>query len=318
LNRKPRHSPPPRRSKRGKVLTLSESSRRYLQRVLSTIDRKAPAFTMCISCPGVWEASQNPAAKEVFTLLLKQMTSSRDVRIRSVGLVWKQEIQSRGAVHFHFLLWGVTSESRSFVHEWIATRWNALVCRRSDSQARADHLAVQLHEKNFQEVRNMANYFAKYLGKDDKAVLIGDPIPGRWWGKINSDSIPFAEKSVLIDPPARFRVICHRIVRKLRQKKANAAKHAAIQRKMGFVHPSGPSKGKPFYSQFDLECGPRRHVLRPEIEHFSGSRLGPYHFPGLLKTSAVILTGEHAPATAKRILSYAGQAFRDYLEANPF
>jgi len=318
LHPKPRHSTPPRRKPRGKCETFTDSARLTFSRWISTVDRLAPAFTMCLSCPGVWDASQNAAAKRVFLLLLKQMTASRDKRIRKMGLLWKQEIQTREAVHFHFLLWLSDISDRAFVHEWIVTRWHALICRGCDEKGRADHLWQHMKPENFQEVRNMAGYFAKYLDKDAKAVLVGEPIPGRWWGKINSDSIPFAEKSVLVDPPARFRVICHRIVRKLRQKKANAAKHAAIQRKMGLVHPSGPNKGKPFYSEFDLACGPRRHILRPEIEHFTGLSLGPYRFPGPVKTSAVILTGEHAPATAKRILAYAGQAFRDYLEANPF
>jgi len=318
LSRKPRNSPPPRRSPRGKVLSFSESSRRNFQRYLSTVDRHAPAFTMCLSCPGVWDASQNPAAKVVFLLLLKQITSSRDERIRSIGLVWKQEIQSREAVHFHLLLWGVTAETRAFVHDWISTRWNAFVCRRCDEKGRADHLAVHLHEKNFQEVRNMAGYFAKYIGKDAEAVLVGDPIPGRWWGSINSDRIPFAEKSVLSNPPVRYLVTCHRLARKLRQKRANAAKHAAICRKLDMLHLSGPHKGKPLYSEFNLACGSRRESLREHIRYFAKTSPGPYKFPGPLNTGAIVLVGEFAPSVAKQILQFAASDLREYISMNPF
>jgi len=257
-------------------------------------------------------------AKRFFLLLLNRMTASRDSRIRSVGLFWKQEIQSREAVHFHLLMWGVTSETREFLHSWISKSWNELVCRGCDADGRASHLAVHLHPSNFQEVRNMAGYFSKYIGKDADAVLVGDPIPGKWWGKVNSDCIPWAEKRVLTGMPRRFRVVCQRIARKLRQVKANAAKHAAIQRKIGMVHPSGPEKGKPYFSEFALQCGPRRQGWREDIEFFAKARLGPYKFPGPLKTGAVCLVGEFAPATAKRILEFARDDLHSYLQSNPF
>jgi len=118
--------------------------------------------------------------------------------------------------------------------------------------------------------------------------------------------------------PRRFRVVCHRLARKLRQKRANAAKHAAIQRKIGLLHPSGPNKGKPFFSEFVLQCSPRRKVLRPEIEHLAEARLGPYKFPGPLKTGAIVLVGEFAPAVAKQILTFAESDLRSYSSSNPF
>lgn len=318
LDRKPRHSPPPRRTPRGKVLNFSDSSRRYLQRTLATIDRHAPAFTMCLSCPGVWTPSENPAAKVLFLLLLKQMTSSRDSRIRTVGLYWKQELQSREAVHFHLLLWGVTSESRLFVHHWLAERWNALICRRCDDSGRANHLAVHLHESNFQAVRNMAGYFTKYLGKDADAVLEGDPIPGRWWGSINSDCIPFAEKSVLENPPTRFLVVCHRIARKIRQKRADAAKHAAIYRSIKWIHGSGPLEGRPLHSQFYVTCHPRGRSWIPDVLIHTGKRLGRYRFPHAIKSGPISLVGEFAPSTAKQILTFASRDLRSYIENHPF
>jgi len=318
LNPNPRHAPPPKRTPRGKILSFSESSRRCLQRKLSTVNRHAPAFTMCLSCPGVWSPERNEFAKGYFLMLLKRVTASRDFRIRDVGFFWKQELQSREAVHFHLILWGVTSETRSFVHVWIAKAWNDLVCGDSDFDGKASHLAVHLHASNFEEVRNMAGYFSKYIGKDDKAVLLGNPIPGRWWGAVNSDCIPWAEKSVLTNLPRRFRVVCHRLARKLRQKRANAAKHAAIQRKIGLVHPSGPNKGKPFFSEFFLQCSPRRKIMREEIEEFAKTRLGPYKFPGALKTGAIVLVGEFAPAVAKQILTFAESDLRSYSSSNPF
>lgn len=315
LHPAPRNSPPPKRTPRGKCLSFTDTARRNLQRALSIVSQDAPSFTMCLSCPGSWDPSRNAFAKECFLLLMKRLTASRDSRLRSIGLFWKQEIQSREAVHFHLLLWGVSVSSQAFVHSWLASQWNALVCLRCDSQGSADHLRVHLHASNFERVKDMAGYFSKYMGKDEKAVLVGDPIPGRWWGKVQGSSIPWARKVSLVDPPAPFRVICHRVVRKLRQKKANEAKHRALSRAAGLVD----SDGEPLFSQFHVQCAPGRALARAALPIASnGARFGPYRFPSPLNTGKIILVGKHAPATAKRVLAYAGERFADYLETHPF
>ncbi len=52
-----------------------------------------------------------------------------------------------------------------------------------------------------QEVGDFAGYFAKYLGKNEEAQAARDPIPGRWWGKVNKQNIPWAEMKELELPP---------------------------------------------------------------------------------------------------------------------
>ncbi len=173
-----------------------------------------------------------------------------------------------------------------------------------------------------QEVRNFACYFSKYLGKDEKAQAARELIPGRWWGKVNKQNISWANMKEL-ELPQRMRIHCQRIVRKIRQKKADAAKHFTVMRELGLVRLSGPDKGQPIFSQFFLACGKGRKktllgdALRQSFE-IDGKRLGSVKFPSAIKFAAVKLTGKSAVSTGKRILEYAGDRFREDLENCPF
>lgn len=309
-----------KRTKRGKVLSYTEKSRRVLQRLLATVDRHAPAWTMALTCPGEWTPERNLFAKACFLVLCKRMTASRDPLIRSIGVFWKQEIQRRQAVHFHLCLWGLTSSSVSHVQGWIASQWNALVCVGLDPDSVSSHLKFHLHTKNFEEVRDMAGYFAKYLGKDEKAVAAEHVIPGRWWGRFNSSCIPFAPEVSLEIPwiAQGVSVLLHRLYRKLRQVKANEGKHRAQLRAVGRYVRGGPDKGQPCYSQFLLSCSRRRHVLREEINEMlpPGQSLGPYRFPSAIKHYPVTLVGPFVPAFAAKAARWAMDSFRDRLDSD--
>jgi hypothetical protein len=249
------------------------------------------------------------------------MTASRDPLIRAVGVFWKQEIQHRQAVHFHLCMWGLTASSVSHVHRWISLQWNALVCSGLDPDAVTTHLKVHLHSTNFQEVRNMSGYFAKYLGKDEKAVAAEHVIPGRWWGRFNSSCIPFAPE-VSIEIPwvaQKVAVRLHRLFRKARQVRANAGKHVAQLRKADLIRTAGDDKGKPCFSQFFLECSPRRHVWREEINSVlpTGQRLGKYRFPPVIKHYPVTLVSPHAPAFAAAAARWAMEEVRSMIADDP-
>jgi hypothetical protein len=329
-----KHSPPPARVPRGKIETLSESSRRNLKLILHTITFDALAFTMALTLPGCTDGIPGEFAKRRFIMLCNRMTASRIPMISLIGMMWKQELQKRGEVHFHLVLYGVTEENRRSVQRWIAEQWNELICVSSSAKDRANHLWWHLRDgstasggynpkaDNMQEVRDFAGYFAKYLGKDEKAQAARDPIPGRWWGKVNNQNIPWAEMKEL-ELPLRMRIHCQRIARKIRQKKADAAKFFCAMREMGLIRLSGPNKGQPIFSQFFLTCGRARkgtdfgNSIRKMFE-IEASRLGRVRFPSAAKFSSVKLTGKGAVPTAKLILEYAGNRFRDDLETCPF
>ena len=333
-NPKLKHSPPPKRPVRGKIETLSNSSRRNLKLTLHTITFEALAFTMALTLPGCTDGISGAYAKRCFIHLCNRMTASRIPQIKLIGIMWKQELQQRREVHFHLVLYGMTEETRRPVQRWIAEQWNELICLGSSVEDRNNHLWWHLRdgstrsgkynrkEDNMQEVGDFAGYFAKYLGKNEKAQAARDPIPGRWWGKVNKQNIPWAEMKEL-ELPERVRIHCQRIARKIRQKKADAAKHFCIMRELDLIRHSGPDKGQPIFSQFYLTCGKGRKgtffgdSLRKMFE-LEGKCLGPVRFPAAIKFAAVKLTGKSAVSTGKRILEYAGDRYRADLETCPF
>jgi len=293
---------------RGIVTRLSEASRCRIERFLHTVRKDAPAYTLVLTCPGVWSPSWNAYAKVCFLKLLKQMTSSRDSLISETGAFWKQELQAREAVHFHFILWHVDKAGAEHVQEWLARRWNKLVCVGLHPKDVAAHLRWHLDHRNCGKVKDMARYFAKYSGKDADAVLMRDPIPGRWWGKINSAYIPFSvvEDTTLSHAAS---VHAHRIARKIRQVRSNAAKHYSICKQMGLILSNGPDMGKPVLSQFEVlnrkQSGKRMGFFLDMLEATGGKRFGKAKLPHYLKMAPVYLTGPTAPATVQRILTYA-------------
>lgn len=329
-----KHSPPAKRVPRGQIETLSDSSRRNLKLTLHTITFDALAYTMALTLPGCTDGIPGAYAKRCFIILCNRMTASRLPAIRIIGMMWKQELQKRGEVHFHLVLYGVTEESRRKVQRWIAGQWNELICFRSSAEDRANHLWWHLRDgsarsgqydskaDNMQEIRDFAGYFSKYLGKDEKAQVARDPIPGRWWGKVNKQNIPWAEMKEL-ELPLRMRIHCQRLARKIRQKKADSAKHLCVMRELGLVRLTGPNKGQPIFSQFFLTCGRARkgtdfgNNLR---EMFGVGRKGleRVRFPAPIKFSSVKLTGKSAVSTGKRILEYARDRFHEDLEHCPF
>ncbi len=120
-----------------------------------------------------------------------------------------------------------------------------------------------------------------------------------------------------------MRIYCQRLARKVRQKKADAAKHFCIMRELDLIRHSGPDKGQPIFSQFFLTCGKGRKgtffgdSLRQMFE-LEGKCLGPVRFPAAIKFSAVKLTGKTAVSTGKRILEYARDRYLADLETCPF
>lgn len=234
-----------RGGKRGKVLTLSDASRRNLMLYLAKINRDTEAYTLALTLPGDVQHLTSAKVHLAFKKLCNRLTAAR--LFPGVGFVWKRELQRRGALHYHLVLYGLEpEETRAAFHLWIATQWNSLVCVGLSDEETGKHLRWHLHPKNMEKVRgNIARYFAKYLGKPLETVC--EEIPGRWWGKVNANALPLSACSEM-PLPERAAIFAHRIARKLRQKRADEARHRSIARNSGLVD----SNGQPLVSQFGL------------------------------------------------------------------
>jgi len=344
------------KSKRGKILSMSEGSRRRLQAELAKIRTDVELYFTCLSAPGWTEHLTHATVKLAFIRLMKRLTAkaARDSRFRSLAGFWKQELQKRNMLHFHVLFSGVTLEDSAFVHAWVMGQWVECILDVPGMppeivlEEKRKMLAVHLHDSNWEKVRaNFHAYFAKYLGKDVEAHAAEFPIPGRWWGKFNEVHIPWGK---LCEVPAPDSVTKHaqRVARKVRQARADNARHRALCRKYDMLQ-----DGQPMVSRFALlECYRRLQAVGGLdallvsggcgsplsfalfvngdstpfrllfAAHVAGERmeslLGGYKFPAAMKYSAVRLTGGHVPDMVVRILQYAGARALIDREQTPF
>lgn len=321
-----------RGGKRGKVVTLSDASRRNLMLYLAKMNRDAKAFTMALTLPGDTQFLTSKKVHIAFKSVCNRLTASR--LFPKVSFVWKRELQRRGALHYHLLLYGLEhEETRAAFQRWISRNWNALVCVDLSDEEKGKHMRWHLHLKNMEAVRgNIARYFAKYLGKP--LVSVCEEIPGRWWGKINTKALPLSDVAEM-HLPVRAAVIAHRVARKLLQKRSDEAKHRAIAKATGFTD----SKGEPMASQFRMLIQRNKiKGLNPEsldldscsvaiqrawdqcilIPTNKGLRWGKTKQSKRAKFSRVRLISNQSPATAFQIMRYVGPAFKDWMERNPF
>lgn len=307
-------------------------------RCLATVDREAPGYTMALTLPGRFEHMSRAFCKRAFLRLCDRFTakSAKSYSFQSVGFFWKQELQKRGAIHFHLLFYGITPDNQQEVHLWFTRQWNDLVAVGLREEEKQEHFNVHIHPKNFEAVRNIHGYFAKYLGKAETDLVADEAIPGRWWGKVQQKAIPFAEEASL-ELPLKVAVYAQRVARKIRQKRADAAKHTAQMRKIGMTR----EDGSPLISQFGLLIGRRSNkdpmtsqdfrvfqakaaveiaaAHRDPEEGFSDPvRFGRFRLPQATRFSGVKLVGVEAPSLALRILRYAGERFREHLANSPF
>lgn len=251
-------SPP--RGKKQMITRFSPSSRNTFKNKLATVRTDAVLYTMCLSLPGYVEHFTHSLVKMAFLRFMKRLVAkcSRDALFADVSGFYKQELQSRLALHFHMVLAGITPENHDPVWQWCVDQWIECVMAipgmppeivaEETRKMRDVHLFSGSKSKgftnsNFQLIRgDFHSYFAKYLGKPEEDHVATSPIPGRWWGSFNSAKIPFAELRQ-IELPERVAVHSHRVARKIRQVRADNSKHSAICRKFGGMSSDGKTPG---------------------------------------------------------------------------
>lgn len=309
-------------SKRGSVTEFSAKSRRNLVRKLGTLKTSAKCFTMALTLPGKMEHLTRETILEAFAKLERRYSAR--ARFASVPIVWKREIQKRGAVHWHLLIYcpldGYEGAAlMNEVHAWFVRQWNSLVCAGADDETREHHRWWHSKGENFQPVKDMAGYFAKYLGKDEDA---SGALPGRWWGSWNKSALPESPCDATF-VPIPVAVDVHRAFRKIRQKRANEGKQKAIAARLWSSN-SGNSvfeKGRTV-SLWDLErlrmgYGPNgrdaryARFLLAYHEHtakLSGLRWGKFRFNGDgANTASIVLVGKDAPNIGLRLLGWSAE-----------
>lgn len=179
--------------KRGKISGFTYNSRLRLMRTIARIrtDVALPLFitlTYPSFFPSPGEAKKNLQA---FFERLKRA-------FPEAGELWKMEPQERSAPHFHMLAWGVELMD---LFCWVPKNWYEIAGHGDENHFKWHMGLLGNGNKHcVQQVeswRGVWNYAAKYLGKVQEVP--GWEWPGRFWGVINKDVIPFGEeRSVLM------------------------------------------------------------------------------------------------------------------------
>lgn len=177
-------SPPPGGGKRGGITAFSKASRRRLIHLAARLDPAgtSPKFlTLTFKCAPT--PSEAKAAFKRFTMRLRRNTPA-------ASAVWRLELQARGAIHFHLIVFNMPFVPQKRLQEV----WTE--CTREERSI-VDIRAVK-------GGRRVMSYMSKYLAKIERgegsSSLDTDayqhaPIPegvGRWWGYINEEGLPFA------------------------------------------------------------------------------------------------------------------------------
>lgn len=183
---------------RGVCQGFSADSRRRLNELLMSLDwssvaagRKGAAvgrgFFVSLTFPGFPTPDYAKARLGAFRDRLTR-------RYGPLAVVWRMELQQRGAVHFHLAVFFDAPQSWRSFRDWVVLAWRELVPGMSAGG---------------QDVRTvygggakLMHYLAKYLAKLPEVEASPDALYGRWWGVWNKPLLPVGDVVELELSPA--------------------------------------------------------------------------------------------------------------------
>ena len=316
-NKKVVHLSPagPDQATRGLVTEFSHKSRRRLQRTLATMKLSAVAYTMALTLPGCDVALfEHAEVMEAFAKVSRRLSASK--RFPGVSGFWKRELQGRGAIHYHLILYGLGNDGlRAQFQAWMVTQWTSFFVNGPTPEQQEHHRWWHSRAENMQLVRDFSGYFSKYLGKDGEAGSLS----GRWWGSFNKRLLPKAARADA-ELESEASVMLHRLARKYRSEKINAGKHRGDSSRIQKAGRLGPYNLSQvglwrLRSGYDLN-GYRNPVLAArqlrnylEICEAYKVRPGKFRFRGKIpRTVPIVLCGASAPAFAAKALDFVNES----------
>ena len=215
----PRSAPPPSGGRRGKVTEFSDRSRK---RLTCLLHRLSPAWGVFITLT-VADASISPRqAKQRLWLIIRWLRN----KLGFEAVVWKQEFQQRGAVHFHLLAFAWRRRPPWVEKDVLANKWGL------------GFVWVEFFDKG-----RVLSYVAKYVRKpvatdggdpDGGAPTVGaggavhltdtaiseqgggQVDPGRFWGVVGREALVWAKVALLDGLPEHLRPVFQRLLEGVR------------------------------------------------------------------------------------------------------
>ena len=217
------------RPKRGKIKGCSSKAMTRFQNKLAQVDPESEAFTCMLTMPGEEYLTDDHVTD--FQKALKRIGQWMNYHFREVGAFYKIEAQKREhnhqkVAHAHLLLFtgSISEEEKTELHQGLMKAWHRLVGHGQEA-----HLDLHLRTSNWLKVDDeFDGYIGKYMSKEEASEYEGKT----FWGKFNSDRIPYAERQESYAHP-KVGIQVQRWRRKLKEKMIKQAVWDSVQRKRG-------------------------------------------------------------------------------------
>jgi len=165
-------------SKRGEVTGFSDKSASRMKAELYKMNRHAKPLFVTLTFR---DRSIGPATAKRFLFTLWK-------RLRRVfpkaGAIWKIEPHKDSTPHFHLAVYGIPYMD----YRWLARVW-ARVVGWSKEQEQAG--------SRVERARSVERYLAKYVSK---SFISPWENPGRFWGKLDAEKLPWGRVAVWVFP----------------------------------------------------------------------------------------------------------------------
>lgn len=209
------------RAKRGKVVGFSRASRKRFIEDIQRLDSLIlaglePKFLTLTYRHDIDVQTAKKNLRALFERIRRRWPKSSGY--------WRLELQGRGVWHFHLLLFGVP-----YLHQSVWQRWWEKIVQH-DLKSEGSHLFVNI--KAVRSVKQLTNYVSKYAAKMVDSASFLDNVSylhaGRWWGKFNASSLPYAAAQRMILPLGKWFFIARRAAKKI-YKKINKTNQLGIK-----------------------------------------------------------------------------------------
>jgi len=174
---------------RGKISDFSAQSRGRLFDLFARLNLRQPVTFITLTY--LSEDNTCETAKAHLRAFIKRLY--RRFPGHRMSYVWRMEFQTRGAIHFHVLGFGLPFIPK----EWVQAAWGEIIC-----EIRPFTRVELIYSK-----KKITNYVSKYIAKVNPSGISGfNPLTylaayqakhgseiGRCWGIIGKSALPFAE-----------------------------------------------------------------------------------------------------------------------------
>lgn len=158
---------------RGKVAGFSFASRRRLMRVIAKIPRKILPLFITLTYPGEFSKNDRIWKRNIDVFGKRWMRE-----FPNSFIVWKLELQERGAPDIHLLVWGVKLSRK--LMDWVSLSWYQVV-----GSGDPRHLAAGTRCEKIDSQRGAFAYVSKYTTKMERPEY---QEMGRAWGIIGREN----------------------------------------------------------------------------------------------------------------------------------